>query len=275
MELIDLTARYDIQRAALHKARIDGGAWHHPVTETPAPSWTQAQELAVLDAIDRYHRGIHWRNWRGELVSLGGFAYHLAAFPSRRLYLVTPLSMRGAHIASHNGHLVAVVLIGTFTDDPPVPAQLETAISGRFHVERWRGLALPWKGHREWAEPAFPTACPGATHQLWVPGISTAKEERTVYTDAQIDAKFKDVYAQLERLGGQPAPTPAPTTAPTPPPPATPTYTVNASDGAEGLSGIALRELGDAGRWPQIAELNGLTAPYIIHADDVLKMPAR
>jgi len=275
VELIDLTGRYNIQRGDLHKDRVDGGAWHHTVTPTPLAGWTQAAELQILDAIDRHHREAHWRNWRGEPVSLGGFAYHLAVFPSRRAYLVTPLAMRGAHIASHNGHLLAVVLIGTFTDTPPVPAQLETAIEARFNVERWRGFPLDWKGHRQWAEPAYPTACPGDTHATWVPLLSIREEVRTVYTDAEIDRRFSawattlaHLEAAVKKLGARPAPAPKPK-------PTARTYTVKKSDGREGLSGIALRELGDAGRWPEIANLNGLTAPYVIHAGQVLKLPPR
>ena len=257
MELIDLSGRYKIQRGPLHKDRLDGGAWHHSVTRTPAADWTKAQELAVLDRINAYHLEPHWHNWRGELVSLGGFAYHFAAFPSRRLYLITPLSMRGAHIASHNGHLVAVVLIGTFTTNPPVPAHLETALEARFNIEGWRGLPLEWKGHRAWAEPAYPTACPGNTHQLWVPGISLAQEGRTMYTDAQIDAKFKGLYdriALLEAPAAKPRPRPAPRPRPGPR-----YYTVRPNDVASliaerhGLTWAAFKRLNPKGprshRW--------------------------
>ncbi len=187
MQLIDLTDRYNIIRDRLELARVDGGAWHHSVTKTPAAAWTRKQEIAVLDRIHQYHLEAHWYNWRGELVSLGGFAYQLAVFPSRRAYLVTPLRMRGAHVASHNGHLIAVLLVGTYTDTPPEPAHLETAVQARLYAEGEIGKPLIWKGHREWAEPDHPTACPGRTYAEWGPGFSGSQEVRTVYTDDQID----------------------------------------------------------------------------------------
>jgi len=217
MELIDLTGRYEIARAPLDWARVDGGAWHHSVTETPTPDWTKAQELEVLDLIDRYHRQPQWRNWRGELVSLGGFAYQLAVFPSRRAYLVTPLAMRGAHVANHNGHLVAVVLIGTFTHYPPAAGQLETAAEARGYVEHERNKELTWNGHRGWADRAHPTVCPGDTHASWVPQLSTREEVRTVYTDKQIDRRFialgekvKRLEGLINKMGARPAPAPKP-----------------------------------------------------------------
>lgn len=49
------------------------------------------------------------------------------------------------------------------------------------------------------------------------------------------------------------------------------TYTVRAGDS---ISKIARDLLGDITRWPEIARLNGLTAPYIIFPEQVLQMPA-
>ncbi|KKL16034.1 hypothetical protein LCGC14_2499600, partial [marine sediment metagenome] len=39
MNLIDLTGRYKIARRPLDWARVDGGAWHHTATRTPAATW--------------------------------------------------------------------------------------------------------------------------------------------------------------------------------------------------------------------------------------------
>lgn len=41
----------------------------------------------------------------------------------------------------------------------------------------------------------------------------------------------------------------------------------------EHLAAVALRELGDAGRWPEIAELNGIRDPSAITAGQVLRLP--
>lgn len=38
---------------------------------------------------------------------------------------------------------------------------------------------------------------------------------------------------------------------------------------------IAARELNDSGRWPEIAELNRLQSPYILHVGQSLRMPTR
>jgi hypothetical protein len=51
-------------------------------------------------------------------------------------------------------------------------------------------------------------------------------------------------------------------------------YVVKASDGRAGLSGIAQRELGKAGRWPEIARLNGLRDPNRIFVGQRLRLPA-
>ncbi|MFD3574781.1 LysM peptidoglycan-binding domain-containing protein [Streptomyces sp. NPDC058644] len=52
----------------------------------------------------------------------------------------------------------------------------------------------------------------------------------------------------------------------------TSTYTVRKGDT---LSTIAKAKLGRAARWPEIAELNGLKAPYTIHVAQELKLPKK
>lgn len=48
------------------------------------------------------------------------------------------------------------------------------------------------------------------------------------------------------------------------------TYTVKSGDS---LSKIARDVLGDMSRWPEIAALNTLRAPYVIHPGQVLQLP--
>ncbi len=50
-------------------------------------------------------------------------------------------------------------------------------------------------------------------------------------------------------------------------------YTVTKDDLA--LEQIARSQLGDGKRWPEIAKLNNIPKPYVIHVGDKLKMPAR
>ncbi len=49
------------------------------------------------------------------------------------------------------------------------------------------------------------------------------------------------------------------------------TYTVRAGDT---LSIIAREQLGDIARWPELADVNGITSPYTIFPGQVLKLPA-
>lgn len=51
-------------------------------------------------------------------------------------------------------------------------------------------------------------------------------------------------------------------------------YVVKVSDRKQGLSGIALRELGKASRWPEIARLNKLRDPNRITPGQRLRLPA-
>lgn len=41
----------------------------------------------------------------------------------------------------------------------------------------------------------------------------------------------------------------------------------------ESLSSIARDVLGDANRWQEIAVMNGIASPYVIHAGQVLQLP--
>lgn len=149
-----------VGRYALISADVIGIAIHHSVTAGTfymGASITELDELAHLEMIDRYHASLGW----------GGFGYHLAAFPSGRLFLCGNLNGARAHVASRNHELVGLVLIGTFTATAPGPRQLSAAAEGvafmrRIYPER------PIGPHRYWALPEYPTSCPGDTWLTWM-----------------------------------------------------------------------------------------------------------
>ena len=104
--------------------------------------------------------------------------------------------------------------------------------------------------------PAPPPPLPAVTLEDVVERLDAIDERLTVLEDA----------------------TPGPTPPPAPPTPgSTPTpapqecfYTVRTNDS---LSLIALRELGDVNRWPEIAQMNGIVSPYVLYVGQVLKLP--
>src|SRR3990167_7865600 len=124
---------------------VIGIAVHHSVSGGlffTAAQMTVDDELNHLLMIDAYHVSKGW----------GGFAYHLAAFPSGRYYLCGSLNGARAHVYKRNHDLVGVVLIGDFTAAAPPRAQRQAA--GRCLA--YIGAVYPGrpvKGHRDWAGP--------------------------------------------------------------------------------------------------------------------------
>jgi len=151
-------------RYVLDPAAVIGIAIHHSVSGgqfymAPAPS--QDDELSHLIMIDQYHASKGW----------GGFAYHLAAFPSGRLYLCGNVNGARAHVASRNNELIGLVCIGTFTDVAPPPPLLAAAAAGVAYI--WRTYPGRMIGpHREWALPEYPTTCPGDVWLSWAPQLA-------------------------------------------------------------------------------------------------------
>lgn len=150
------TGRYPLDPAA-----VIGIAIHHCVGHVD-PAWAQAAEEQHLYVIDAQHIG----------QGFGGFGYHLAAFPSGRVYYCGDLGFARAHVASRNFELIGVALMGAFTAVPPPDAQLRAAAEAvAFVRQAYPGVLVA--GHRQWALPQFPTACPGDTFADWVPGLSS------------------------------------------------------------------------------------------------------
>jgi hypothetical protein len=129
-----------------------GIAVHHSVSgDYLTASASQADEVAHLQAIDRYHVG----------RDFGGIGYHLAAFASGRLYLLGDLDGARAHVAGRNQELLGIVAIGTFTERLPGDREIAALREGIRHVREFAGRPLPAKGHGAWALPGEGTACPG------------------------------------------------------------------------------------------------------------------
>ncbi len=67
---------------------------------------------------------------------------------------------------------------------------------------------------------------------------------------------------------------PAPVSPEPPPTPARSTRKVTVRD-SDTLSELAERELGRSSRWREVADLNDLTPPYVIHPGQTLHVPSR
>lgn len=145
-------------------SQLIGIAIHHSVTSA-SPDWTEAQERAHIRAIDAYHVS----------VGFGCFGYHMATFPSGRVYQVGSLNGQRAHVAYRNHELVGIVNIGTFTNQLPSDTQLRACAEAIEFVQATilnnnGKLGLPILGHTEWAVDASPTGCPGMLEGFdWTP----------------------------------------------------------------------------------------------------------
>lgn len=182
MEVHDVTHLFQIPlvwpREALQVGRITGIAVHHEAVLWMRPDATVEEEINHLRAIDRYHR---------EVKQYGGFAYHLASFPTGRIYQVTSLKQMGAHVYQKNDHLYGIMLAGLFSVTVPGDKQLNATAAGIAHIDNFLGRKVEVKGHREWATAGSSTACPGNTHAQWVPGLRGRIKEDDMMTLAEIE----------------------------------------------------------------------------------------
>jgi hypothetical protein len=125
--------------------KVDAISIHHSVTPTPAANWSQAQEIAVLDAIHRYHVS----------QGFGGIGYHLCCFHNRWYYTAS-LSQWGASVAGQNNHVPGVCIIGTYTSILPVHNQIVTAAESVDMIDRVLKRKVPLRPHDAWGG----TVCP-------------------------------------------------------------------------------------------------------------------
>lgn len=187
MEVIDVTHQFHIPleypRLRMQRGRVDGVAVHHTAVLWPRPDATNEEELNHIRAIDRYHR---------EVRGFGGFGYHLIAFPTRRIYLVTPLTQWGAHVYQHNDHLYGIALAGLFPTTVPGNEQLEATAVGINHIFEFLGHEVRISPHRRWGG----TSCPGDRWQGWVPTLAGIAEEFRQEDDMD-EATVRRIVAEM------------------------------------------------------------------------------
>lgn len=145
-------------------AQITGIALHHDAAffdgaDKNFNGTTEDEEYARIYAVHRMHTQTN--GW-------GGIAYHLYVFPSGRMWHVGDLLTIRAHVHSRNLPLVGIVAAGNFTSVPPPLGTLLAYSNAIDAVNRQLKKPLPYKGHRDWAIPSQPTACPGDTYQQWI-----------------------------------------------------------------------------------------------------------
>ncbi len=161
-----------------------GVAVHHTVTLFLSPAATESDELNQVSAIDDYHVAMGY----------GGFGYHCIAFPSGRAYWCGHLDGARAHVLHRNHELRGVALAGTFTDSLPGPVQLGAAARAVAFC-RADAPGIPVRGHREWAPPDGPTACPGDLYQQWVPGLAEEDDMTPEEVRGTVNAMLRDAIA--------------------------------------------------------------------------------
>lgn len=173
-------------REALKVGGIEGIAVHHCATLWMRPDATVEEEINHLRAIDRYHREV-----RGFL----GFAYHLAAFPTGRIYQVTSLKQWGAHVYQKNDRLYGVVVVGNFLATVPGEPQLNATAEGIKFLDAFLGRQVEVGPHRKWGN----STCPGNPWEQWVPGLRIKEDEMLDQADKEwIHAELQTITKHLE-----------------------------------------------------------------------------
>ena len=153
IEYVDLTDRY---RQVTPSGANRQWAIHHSATATPSSILTRAQEIDILDTIDRYHRSVRKFPM--------GIGYHVCVFPSGRAYRVGEQGTQRANVANLNHEVDGLCFIGTFTPRTPPSAD---ALASAASVIRASGMPVRG-GHG--SMPGANTACPGG----WNLGLLTS-----------------------------------------------------------------------------------------------------
>lgn len=170
---------------------------HEGGGQTVEPDISIQEELGLLAAIHRYHLPPRFL----------GIAYPMVVFPSGRTYLTGDWdTIRYVVGWKHNPDTLSVLLHGDFTDQPPIPKQLEAArvLVANIRMQLGDGT-LPVVGHQDIA--AEPTACPGRTWPEWRDALvaqggsegdsPVEPEDPPEYVDTR-----SDLHIQLDSLWG-------------------------------------------------------------------------
>jgi len=153
LEVIDLRQPHEAWPAI---GNVIGIALHHSVTDVDIDP---GNDLASIEAIRQYHERL-WGN---------GIGYHLIVGDDGTPYYVGDLATQRAHVWGRNHELVGVCLLGDYTNVQPPDAQLRGAARIVVALRAYYGWGLPCRGHKQWARPESPTACPGDTWDYWRP----------------------------------------------------------------------------------------------------------
>lgn len=121
----------------------------------------RAQSKSQACALHRSYQAHHASAFRGN-----GIGYHFSVDDLGRVYVLRPVTSKGAHTGGHNTGNVGIMFHGNYDRDRLTRAQKDTlkwlfrggiyALTGRSE----RGIAL-FRGHQEWPGPTNATACPG------------------------------------------------------------------------------------------------------------------
>jgi hypothetical protein len=192
LPVADLTAQFEWGYPIRRLETVSEISIHHSVTTNLGADATVAAELRQLEAIQAEHQD--QRQW-------ANIGYWAAIAQSGRVYLLSELDRLRASVANRNDLTIGVVLLGTFTTEPPAEPQIASAARVCAEYEFALGRALAIDGHRRWNA----TECPGATFEQWLPRIQAASVANRGGGQAEVSPPEADVIDLAIRIAGEEA----------------------------------------------------------------------
>lgn len=132
---------------------IDAATFHHSAGPRAG---SRAAACRLHQAFQRDHMAQGW----------GDIGYHASVDDFGRVYLLRPITFKGAHTGGHNTGNIGIMFHGNYDHDRLTDAQKDTLkwlFQGGFN--RLFGVResdiLLARGHQEWPGPTNQTACPG------------------------------------------------------------------------------------------------------------------